>query len=156
MPRPLLEAHSIFDIFPSKAWGQGLIFTFILDETGMVHNNSLFVWQTSNYSRGKSNLRNNIFMIILERSTSIVTLYFCSHIIIKKTYFTWLRKRLYSSRLMQFLFSVFWEFLLGKTCVIYKPVINWFAIKIAICIANQMPGFFVILVMDWKVFINIL
>ena len=35
-------------------------FIFLLDETEMAQNNSLFVWKTSNYSRGRSNLRNNM------------------------------------------------------------------------------------------------
>ena len=34
------------------------VFIFLLDEIGMVQNNSLFVWKTSNHSRGRSNLRN--------------------------------------------------------------------------------------------------
>ena len=33
-------------------------FIFLLDETGMAQNNSRFVRKTSNYSRGRSNLRN--------------------------------------------------------------------------------------------------
>ena len=33
---------------------------FLLDEIEMVQNNSLFVWKTSNYSRGRSNLRNGM------------------------------------------------------------------------------------------------
>ena len=36
------------------------VFTFILDETGMAQNNSLVVSKTSNYSRGRSNLRNGM------------------------------------------------------------------------------------------------
>ena len=36
------------------------VFIFILDETEMAQNNSLFVWKTSNYSRGRSNLRNDM------------------------------------------------------------------------------------------------
>ena len=36
------------------------VFIFLLDETEMAQNNSLFVWKTSNYSRGRSNLRNDI------------------------------------------------------------------------------------------------
>ena len=36
------------------------VFIFLLDETEMAQNNSLFVWKTSNYSRGRSNLRNNM------------------------------------------------------------------------------------------------
>ena len=35
-------------------------FIFLLDETEMAQNNSLFVWKTSNYSRGRSNLRNDM------------------------------------------------------------------------------------------------
>ena len=35
-------------------------FMFLLDETEMAQNNSLFVWKTSNYSRGRSNLRNDM------------------------------------------------------------------------------------------------
>ena len=34
------------------------VFIFLLDNTEMVQNNSSFVWKTSNYSRGRSNLRN--------------------------------------------------------------------------------------------------
>ena len=33
------------------------VFIFLLDETEMAQNNSLFVWKTLNYSRGRSNLR---------------------------------------------------------------------------------------------------
>ena len=36
------------------------VFIFLLDETEMAQNNSLFVWKTSNYSRGTSNLRNDM------------------------------------------------------------------------------------------------
>ena len=36
------------------------VFIFLLDETEMAQNNSLFVWKTSNYSRGRSNLRNDM------------------------------------------------------------------------------------------------
>ena len=36
------------------------VFIFLLDETKMAQNNSLFVWKTSNYSRGRSNLRNDM------------------------------------------------------------------------------------------------
>ena len=36
------------------------VFIFLLDETEMAQNNSLFVWKTSNYSRGRSKLRNYI------------------------------------------------------------------------------------------------
>ena len=36
------------------------VFIFLLDETEMAENNSLFVWKTSNYSRGRSNLRNDM------------------------------------------------------------------------------------------------
>ena len=36
------------------------VFIFLLDETEMAQNNSHFVWNTSNYSRGRSNLRNDI------------------------------------------------------------------------------------------------
>ena len=32
----------------------------LLDETEMAQNNSLFVWKTSNYNRGRSNLRNGM------------------------------------------------------------------------------------------------
>ena len=35
------------------------VFIFLLDEK-MAQNNSLFVWKTSNYSRGRSNLRNDM------------------------------------------------------------------------------------------------
>ena len=33
------------------------VFIFLMDETEMAQNNPLFVWKTSNYSRGRSNLR---------------------------------------------------------------------------------------------------
>ena len=36
------------------------VFIFLLDETEMAQNNSLFVWKTSNYSRGRSKLRNEM------------------------------------------------------------------------------------------------
>ena len=41
-------AHVFFDIFASKA--RVKVFIFLLDETEMTQNNSLFVWKTSNYS----------------------------------------------------------------------------------------------------------
>ena len=36
------------------------VFIFLLEETEMDQNNSLFVWKTSNYSPGRSNLRNDM------------------------------------------------------------------------------------------------
>ena len=36
------------------------VFIFVLDETEMTQNNWRFVWKTSNYSRGRSNLRNDM------------------------------------------------------------------------------------------------
>ena len=36
------------------------VFIFILDETEIAQNNSFFVWKTSHYSRGRSNLRNDM------------------------------------------------------------------------------------------------
>ena len=36
------------------------VFIFLLDESEMAQNNQLFVWKTSNYSRGKSNLRTDL------------------------------------------------------------------------------------------------
>ena len=36
------------------------VFIFSLDETEMAQNNSLFDWKTSNYSRGRPNLRNDM------------------------------------------------------------------------------------------------
>ena len=36
------------------------VFIFPLDETEMAQNNSIFVWKTSNYSRERSNLRNDM------------------------------------------------------------------------------------------------
>ena len=36
------------------------VFIFLLDETEITRNNPLFVWKTSNYSRGRSNLRNDM------------------------------------------------------------------------------------------------
>ena len=38
-------------------------FIFLLDETGMAQNNSRFVRKTSNYSRGRSNLRNGMNLV---------------------------------------------------------------------------------------------
>ena len=35
-------------------------FMFLLDETEMAQNNSPFVWKTSSYSRGRSNLRSGM------------------------------------------------------------------------------------------------
>ena len=35
-------------------------FIFLLEETEMAQSNSLFVWKTSNYGRGRSNLRNKV------------------------------------------------------------------------------------------------
>ena len=36
------------------------VFIFLLDKTEMAQKNSLFVWKTSNYSHGRSNLRNDM------------------------------------------------------------------------------------------------
>ena len=36
------------------------VFIYLLGETEMAQNKSLFVWKTSNYSRGRSNLRNGM------------------------------------------------------------------------------------------------
>ena len=36
------------------------VFIFLFDETEMAQNNLLFVWKISNYSRGRSNLRNDM------------------------------------------------------------------------------------------------
>ena len=36
------------------------VFIFLLDATGMAQNNSLFIWKTSNYSRERSNLKNDM------------------------------------------------------------------------------------------------
>ena len=36
------------------------VFIFLLDETEITQNNPLFVWKTSNYSRWRSNLRNDM------------------------------------------------------------------------------------------------
>ena len=44
--------------FPQKH--EFKVFIFLLDETGMAQNNSLFLWKTSNYNRGRSNLRNGM------------------------------------------------------------------------------------------------
>ena len=40
------------------------VFIFLLGKTEMAQNNSLFVWKTSNYSRGRSNLRNDMKQVI--------------------------------------------------------------------------------------------
>ena len=44
--------------FPQKH--EFKVFIFLLDETGMAQNNSLFLWKTSNCNRGRSNLRNGM------------------------------------------------------------------------------------------------
>ena len=36
------------------------VFIFPLDETEMAQNNSIFVWKTSNYGGGRSNLKNDM------------------------------------------------------------------------------------------------
>ena len=36
------------------------VFIFLLDETEMAQKNLLFVWKTSNYSRGRSNMKNDM------------------------------------------------------------------------------------------------
>ena len=36
------------------------VFIFLLEETGIAQNNSLFIWKTSNYSRERSNLKNDM------------------------------------------------------------------------------------------------
>ena len=36
------------------------VVVFLLDETEMAQNNSLFVWKTSHYNCGRSNLRNDM------------------------------------------------------------------------------------------------
>ena len=46
------------------------VFIFLLDETEMAQNNSLFVWKTSNYSRGRSNLRNDMKQVTNLKSLS--------------------------------------------------------------------------------------
>ena len=45
-------------------------FIFLLDKTEMDQNNSLFVWKTSSYSRGRSNLRNDINQVTNLKSLS--------------------------------------------------------------------------------------
>ena len=40
----------------------------------MVQNNSLFVWKTSNYSRGRSNLRNDMKQVTNLKSLGLSTL----------------------------------------------------------------------------------
>ena len=39
------------------------VFIFLLDETKIAQNNSLFVWKTSNYNRGRSKLRNDMYQV---------------------------------------------------------------------------------------------
>ena len=46
------------------------VFTFLLDETEMAQNNSLFVWKTSNCSRGRSNLGNDMKQVTNLKSLS--------------------------------------------------------------------------------------
>ena len=60
MSRPFTEAYlanGFFDMFASVA--QVASFIFLLKETKMAQNNSAFVWETSNCSRGRPNLRND-------------------------------------------------------------------------------------------------
>ena len=45
-------------------------FIFLLDETEMAQNNLLFVWKTSNYSRGRSNFRNDMKQVTNLKSLS--------------------------------------------------------------------------------------
>ena len=46
---------------------------FLLDETEMAQNNSLFVWKTSNYSHGRSNLRNDMKQVTNLKSLGFST-----------------------------------------------------------------------------------
>ena len=52
------SAHISLTCLPRKH--EFKVFIFLLDETEMAQNNSLFVWKTSNYSCGRSNLRNDM------------------------------------------------------------------------------------------------
>ena len=45
-------------------------FILLLDKTEMAQNNSLFVWKISNYSRGRSNLRNDMRQVTNLKSLS--------------------------------------------------------------------------------------
>ena len=47
-----------FTYFPQKH--EFKVFIFLLDETELAQNNSFFIWKTSNYSRGRSNLRDDM------------------------------------------------------------------------------------------------
>ena len=47
-----------FTCLPQKH--ESKAFIFLLDETEMAQNNSIFVWKASNDSRGRSNLRNDM------------------------------------------------------------------------------------------------
>ena len=49
------------------------VFIFLLDETEMAQNNSLFVWKTSNYSHGRSNLRNDMKQVTNLKSLGFST-----------------------------------------------------------------------------------
>ena len=46
---------------------------FLLDETEMAQNDSLFVWKTSNYSHGRSNLRNDMKQVTNLKSLGFST-----------------------------------------------------------------------------------
>ena len=59
-------AHVFFDILPQKHGFK--IFIFLLEETEMAQNSSLFVWKTSNYNRGRSSLRNGMKQVTNLRS----------------------------------------------------------------------------------------
>ena len=62
---PLVAAYVTYNN-TALTWRKGRqkhefkVFIFLLDEIGMAQNNSLFVWRTSNYSRERSNLRNDM------------------------------------------------------------------------------------------------
>ena len=49
------------------------VFIFLLDNSEMAKNNSLFVWKTSNYSREGSNLRNDINQVTNMKSLGFST-----------------------------------------------------------------------------------
>ena len=78
------------------------VFIFLLDETEMAQNNSLFVWKISNYSWGRSNLRND-----LNQVTSRITGFYMG----KNSKFTgsFSRGCFMWHRLQWFLWCCFWS-----------------------------------------------
>ena len=50
----------MFSLTCLPQWHKFELFIFLLEDTDMVQNNSVFVWKTLNYSRRRANLRNDM------------------------------------------------------------------------------------------------